>query len=86
MHARPTAPPFDVLVVEGDTSPYSSSGFQDELVRAVLLGLLFEGVAFLCFDTFGLSRATRQLERLRDNLEAPSVSAMPSLNRHAHRL
>jgi hypothetical protein len=33
--------------------------------RALLVGVLVEGSAFLCFDTFGLSRATRRLEQLR---------------------
>jgi uncharacterized membrane protein YczE len=39
--------------------------------RAVLIGVLVEGSAFLCFDTFGLRRGTRRLEQLRfrgDNL------------------
>jgi hypothetical protein len=32
--------------------------------RAILLGVLVEAVALLCFDTFGLSRATQHLDQL----------------------
>ena len=34
-------------------------------LRALFVGVLVQGSAFLCFDTFGRSRATRRLEQLR---------------------
>jgi hypothetical protein len=40
-------------------------------VRAVLLGILVEGVVLLCFDTFSLSRATERLNQLRASGVAP---------------
>lgn len=42
-----------------------SLGFpRPRTARALLLGLLVECVALLCFDTFGLSRATQGLDHL----------------------
>jgi hypothetical protein len=42
--------------------------------RAVLLGILVEGVAILCFDTFGLRRTTQRLDQLR----ASSAESTPA--------
>jgi hypothetical protein len=33
--------------------------------QALFIGVLVEGSAFLCFDTFGLRRGTRRIEQLR---------------------
>lgn len=44
--------------------------------RAVFLGILLEAVALLCFDTFGLGRATQNLERLRANDRTPAVDSI----------
>ena len=46
--------------------------------RALLIGVLVEGSAFLCFDTFGLSRATRRLEQLRASLAVPASERRPT--------
>ena len=41
-------------------------------LRALFVGVLVQGSAFLCFDTFGRSRATRRLEQLRASLAVPA--------------
>jgi len=46
--------------------------------RALFIGVLVEGVAFLCFDTFGLSRATRCLEQLRASVAPPATERRPT--------
>jgi hypothetical protein len=46
--------------------------------RALLVGVLVEGSAFLCFDTFGLSRATRRLEQLRASVAVPASERRPT--------
>jgi hypothetical protein len=40
--------------------------------RALFAGMLVEGSAFFCFDTFGLSRAMRRLEQLRASVAVPA--------------
>ena len=41
-------------------------------LRALFVGVLVQGSAFLCFDSFGLSRATRRLEQLRASVAVPA--------------
>ena len=48
--------------------------------RAVFLGILLEVVALLCFDTFGLGRATRNLERLRANDRTAAIDSIGPKN------
>jgi len=42
-------------------------------LRALFAGVLVEGSAFLCFDTFGRRRATRRLEQLRASVAVPGL-------------
>lgn len=45
--------------------------------RALLLGVLVQGVAFLCNDTFGLSRTMQRLDQIRAGAVAAPHSLPP---------